>query len=136
MDPIFRLPPDSPLAMAVSEKWALVPLRIPAGWHVIHNTLDVRLLPDGRIEANDSEDLYWARTATPPWATAGLGGPPSREINVDAGWYGGHGFRVVVLDPDWDHQRASHTTPDLEEFVATLERWMWLITQRGRFPEP
>ena len=139
MDPIFQLPSDSPLAMAVSEDWELLPFRVPAGWHVVHNQLSARRLPDGSVEANDSEDLYWARTAPPPWLTeqarAERGGLQAREITVDVGWYAGHGFRVVVLDPDWDHQRASRTTPDLVELIATLERWMWLITQEWELPE-
>jgi hypothetical protein len=139
MDPIFRLPPNSALATTISEDWGLIPLRVPAGWNVIYNQLSARRLPDGRVEANDSEDLYWARTAPPPWLTAEEvaeeGGLRAREINIDAGWYNGCGFRVVVLDPDWDHERASYTTPDLGEFVATLEAWMWVITQRGKLPK-
>ncbi|MEV6594134.1 hypothetical protein [Streptomyces acidicola] len=62
------------------------------------------------------------------------GGLRARKINIDAGWYDGYGFRIVVLDPDWDLERASCTTPDLDEFVATLEAWMWVITQRGNSP--
>ncbi|MER8091232.1 hypothetical protein ABTZ57_40910 [Streptomyces sp. NPDC094048] len=139
MDPIFQLPPNSPLTVAISEDWDLLPLRVPAGWNVIYNELSARRLPDGRVEANDSEDLYWARTAQPPWLTeqevAEQGGLRAREINIDAGWYGGCGFRVVVLDPDWHHERASYTTSDLGEFVATLERWMRIITQRGELPK-
>ncbi|MGP3990837.1 hypothetical protein [Streptomyces sp. 3N207] len=138
MDPIFQLPPNSPLATAVSEDWDLLPLRVPAGWNVIYNTLEARRLPDGRVQAYDSEDLYWARTAPTPWRTAEEvaeeGGLRAREINIDAGWYDGAGFRVVVLDPDWDHERASYTTPDLDEFVGTLEGWMRMITQEGKLP--
>jgi hypothetical protein len=138
MNPIFRLPPNSPLGTAVSEDRGLVPLRVPAGWNVIYNQLSARRLPDGRVEANDSEDLYWARTAPPPWLTteelAERGGLQAREINIDAGWYAGYGFRVVVLDPDRDHERASCTTPDLDEFVTTLEGWMRVITQQGQLP--
>ena len=67
MDAIFQLPPEAPLATAFTEDWSLVPLRVPAGWHVVHNALEARRLPDGRIEANDSQDLYWAHTAPPPW---------------------------------------------------------------------
>lgn len=138
MDPIFRLPPDSPLAAAVSEDWGLLPLRVPAGWHVVYNELSARRLPDGRVEANDSEDLYWARTTLPPRPAAeeaaAKGGRRSREVNVDAGWYGGRGFRVVVLDPDWDHERASCTTPDLGGLVSTLETWMRVIAREGRLP--
>jgi hypothetical protein len=139
MNAIFRLPPDSPLTVTVSEDEGLIPLRVPAGWNVIHNQLWARRLPDGRVETNDSEDLYWARTAPPPWLTAeevaDAGGLQAREINIDAGWYGRYGFRVVVLDPDWDHERASCTTPDLDEFVATLEAWMRVITEQGKLPK-
>lgn len=139
MRPIFRLPPNSPLDAAVSEDWALIPLRVPAGWNVIYNGVSARRLPDRRVEANDSEDLYWARTAPPPWWTADevaeMGGLQAREINIDAGWYDGQGFRVVVLDPGWDQVRASHTTPDLSEFIATLEAWMSLIAGQGKLPE-
>jgi len=139
MDPIFQLPPDSPLTAGVTGDWDVLPLRVPAGWNVICNELSARRLPDGRVEVNDSEDLYWARTAPPPWLTgreaAEKGGLWAREIDVDVGWYRS-GFRVVVLDPDWDHQRASHTTSDLGELVATLEEWMRMITQGGEFPTP
>jgi uncharacterized protein YbdZ (MbtH family) len=138
MDPVFQLPPDSPLTASTTRDWELLPLRVPAGWNVIYNELSARRLPDGRVEVNDSEDLYWARTAPPPWLTgqevAEKGGLWAREIDVDAGWYRS-GFRVVVLDPDWDHQRASHTTSDLGEFIATLEEWMRMITH-GEFPKP
>ncbi|OPG11016.1 hypothetical protein B1R27_00505 [Streptomyces sp. GKU 895] len=139
MDAIFRLPPQSPLAAAVSEEWGLLPLRVPMGWNVIYNTLMARRLPDGRVEVNDSEDLYWARTARPPWLTeqevVRKGGLQAREINIDAGWYYGCGFRVVVLDPDWDHEGASYTTSDLDEFVATLEGWIRMISERGELPK-
>ncbi|MGP3979040.1 hypothetical protein ACTWQF_34535 [Streptomyces sp. 8N114] len=111
MKPIFRLPLNSPLATAVSEEEELLPLRVPAGWNVIYNTLHARRLPDGRVETYDSEDLYWARTVAPPCLTAQKvaeeGELWAREINIDAGWYN-HFYRVVVLDPDWDHQRASY----------------------------
>jgi hypothetical protein len=137
MDPIFRLPLDSPLAAAVSEDWSLLPLRIPAGWTVVYNQLSARRLPDGRVEANDSEDLYWARTTPPPWLTArevaAKGGLQSREVNIDAGWYGGTGFRVVVLDPDWEHERAFYATADLDAFITVLEQWMQLIAD-GTLP--
>ncbi|MFD1536230.1 hypothetical protein [Nonomuraea guangzhouensis] len=140
MDPIFQLPPNSPLVAAVSEDWGLLPLRVPAGWNVIYNALEARRLPDGRVEANDSEDLYWARTAPPPWLTeqevTEKDGLRAREINIDAGWYNGYGLHVVVLDPDWDHERASYTMSDLDKFVATLEEWMRMITQRGQLPTP
>ncbi|MEU0804145.1 hypothetical protein [Streptomyces sp. NPDC005970] len=139
MHPIFQLRPNSPLATVVSGDWGLIPLRVPAGWNVIHNALEARRLPDGRVEANDSQDLYWARTAPPPWLTAeevaDTGGLRARQINIDAGWYDGYGFRVAVLDPDWDHERASFTTADLDAFVTTLEGWMWMITKRGELPK-
>ncbi|MFD0592197.1 hypothetical protein ACFQZ4_06195 [Catellatospora coxensis] len=115
MDAIFRLPPRSPLAATITEDWELLPLRVPMGWNVVYNTLSVRRLPDGSVEANDSEDLYWARTVRPPWLTEQealrQGGLPAREINIDAGWYHSCGFRIVVLDPDWDHERASTPLP-------------------------
>lgn len=89
MDPIFRLPAGSALVAAVSEEWGLLPLRVPAGWNVICNALDARRLPDGRVEVNDSEDLYWARTAAPPWLTAQDGAEKgdlrAREIHLDVG---------------------------------------------------
>ncbi|WP_392972829.1 hypothetical protein [Streptomyces sp. LN245] len=139
MDPIFRLAPQSPLAAAVSDDWGLLPLRVPMGWNVIYNTLLARRLPDGGVEVSDSEDLYWARTARPPWLTAqeaaSRGGLQAREISIDAGWYQGRGFRIVVLDPDWNHEHASHITSDLGEFVTTLEGWMRLITERGELPK-
>lgn len=125
MDPVFRLAPGSPLAAAVLDEWGLLPLRIPAGWSVVYNEFSARRLPDGRVEANDSEDLFWARTDR--------GGLPAREVNIDAGWYGGQGFRVVILDPGWEQERASFTTPDLEALVATLEDWMRSIAQ-GTLP--
>ena len=139
MSRIFEVPPDSRLAAAITEDWGLLPLRVPAGWNVVYNALEVRRLPDGTVEANDSEDLYWARTSPPPWLSAQevaeKGGLRSREITIDAGWYGSCGFRVVVLDPGWEHERASHATSDLDEFVATLEAWMGMVTQRGELPE-
>ncbi|MEV3937585.1 hypothetical protein AB0K52_16595 [Glycomyces sp. NPDC049804] len=138
MVPIFRLPVGSPLAAAASADWGLLPLKVPAGWNVVYNELSVRRLPDGRLEANDSEDLYWARTALPPWLSAEQaaerGGPQAREISIDAGWYGGRGFRIAVLDPDWEHERASQTTTDLVELVSTLESWMRMIALERRLP--
>ncbi|MFB7919445.1 hypothetical protein [Streptomyces sp. NPDC056061] len=135
---IFRLPPDSPLALAVSKDWGLLPLRVPSGWSVVKNALRARRLPNGKIETNDSEDLYWAQTAPPPWLTeqevAERGGLEARTISIDFGYYC-TGLRVVVLDPDWDHVRASYTTSDLDELVTTLERWMWTITVKGELPQ-
>lgn len=126
------------MTRAVSEEWGLLPLRVPAGWHVISNALDARRLPDGRVEANDSQDLYWARTLAPPWLHAEQGAETSnlrvREIHLDVGWYV-FGFRVVVLAPDWDHVHATYTTADLDDLVATIEKWMEMITLQGRLPE-
>ncbi|MBZ3906242.1 MULTISPECIES: hypothetical protein [Streptomyces] len=140
MDAIFELPPQFPLASTASQEWSLLPLRVPMGWNIVYNTLLARRLPDGRVEINDSEDLYWARTARPPWLTAQeaerRGGLQAREISIDAGWYHGHGFRIVVLDPDWHHEGASFSTSDLGEFIATLEGWMRMITERGELPKP
>ncbi|WP_171169354.1 hypothetical protein [Streptomyces sp. I05A-00742] len=139
MNSIFQVSPHSPLATAVSEDWGLLPLRVPAGWVVHYNQLWARRLPDGRVETNDSEDLYWARTARPPWLTAqeaiDRGGLQAREINIDVGWYDDRGFRIYVLDPGWDHERASYATTDLDALVTTLEEWMGDIAERGVLPK-
>ncbi|MFE3858508.1 hypothetical protein ACFXPN_46185 [Streptomyces griseorubiginosus] len=82
MDAIFELPPRSPLAEAFSEEWSLLPLRVPMGWNVVYNTLLARRLPDGRVEVNDSEDLFWVRTARPPWLTGRL------QVPGSCGWSG------------------------------------------------
>ncbi|TNM33512.1 hypothetical protein [Streptomyces sedi] len=108
---------------------------------MVHNALWAARLPDGRVEVNDSEDLYWACTAPLPFLTdeerkerAGTGDLRCGEINIDAGWYT-DSFRIVVLDPGWDEVRASHATSGFVSFVGTLETWMWEITCRGEFPE-
>ncbi|WP_026410821.1 hypothetical protein [Actinomadura oligospora] len=138
MEPIFELPSGSPLSAAVSEEWSLIPLRVPPGWNVIYNTLMACRLADGRIEVNDSEDLYWARTTPPPWFTAEELAESddlrAREFNLDIGWYGAYGFRVVLLDPGWDDIRASHNTFDVDDLVAVTERWMRMVSQ-GKTPE-
>ncbi|MGW1617396.1 hypothetical protein ACWCQZ_50620 [Streptomyces sp. NPDC002285] len=104
---------------------------------MISNALDARRLPDGRVEANDSQDLYWARTAPPPWLDVQEGAERGdlrvREIHIDVGWYD-VGFRVDVLAPDWDHVQASYTTSDLDDLVASIEKWMEMITRQGRLP--
>lgn len=130
--PRFRGTPGSRLAASVGPAWTLIPLRIPTGWAICWNTLSARTLPSGEIEANDSEDLLlavklppsdthvYSTEATSPW----------REIHVDVGWYRDH-FRVVMLDPDWDHVRRSHRTTELEELVRVLEDWLVHIGDRG-----
>lgn len=57
-------------------------------------------------------------------------------LGTDVGWCYGRGFRVVVLDPDWDHEGASYTTSSgLDDCVDTLEGWMRTITERGELPK-
>lgn len=105
-------------------RWEQVPLRIPGGWAVRHNGLDVRRAPDGTIlEINDSEDLLWLQRLPPPGQQAHPAEGPWRDRSVDLGWYRDH-FRLVVLDPDWDHVVASHRTPSLDEVVSVLEAWL------------
>ncbi|WP_147280068.1 hypothetical protein [Marinitenerispora sediminis] len=136
MEPIFRLAPDSPLAAGLTDGGGLVPLRAPGGWAVGHKQLTARRLPDGRCEANGSEDLFWARTAPPPWLAEV---PPDedvrrREPHLDAGWYAGTGFRLCLLAPDWDHVRSQHTATRPDGLVTTLETWMALVSRHGRLP--
>lgn len=137
MEAIFQLPTDSPLTKTLTDDHALIPLRIPSGWTVVHNTLTARRLPDGSCEVNDSEDLFWARTAPPPWSKETP--PPDndvrrRELHLDAGWYAGTEFHLYLLAPDWDHIHSHHTTPDPDDLVTTLESWMTLISAYGRLP--
>jgi hypothetical protein len=109
----------------VGPNWELVPLRIPGGWAVRHNGLDARRLADGRLDANDSEDLLWLVKLPPPDGAAYRPGAqsPWREIHLDAGFYRTE-YRVVLLDPDWDHILASFSTADLAELVACIEKWL------------
>lgn len=108
----------------VGPAWELVPLRIPTGWAVRHNGLSARRLPDGRLEANDGEDLLWLVKLPPPGGAYQPGDDsPWREIHLDAGWYRSV-FRVVLLDPDWDHVLASYATPHLSELVLCVEKWL------------
>jgi hypothetical protein len=108
----------------VGPEWELLPLRIPAGWGVRHNGLDARRLADGRVEANDSEDLLWLVMLPPPDGAYKPGADSSsREIHLDAGYYRGV-YRVVLLDPDWDHVMASFTTPQLSELLVCIEKWL------------
>lgn len=136
MKAIFELPPDSPLAASITEDGCLLPLRIPHGWAIFYNTLEARRLPDGRFEANDSEDLFWARTTPDPWLKEVAADDDVRvqELHLDVGWYSGAGFRICLLAPDWDHVHSRYTTTDLEDLVATLEAWMTLIGSDGRLP--
>ena len=69
----------------IGPAWELVPLRIPGGWAVRHNGLDARRLADGRLEANDSEDLLWLVKLPPPDGSAYRPGADSgwREIHLD-----------------------------------------------------
>ncbi|MFJ4428981.1 hypothetical protein [Streptomyces bobili] len=90
------------------------------------------------VPRRTAQDLYRARTMAPPWLTAQEGAERGdlrvREIHLDVGWYD-IGFRVVVLAPDWDHIQASYATSDLDDLVATIEKWSWMITRQGRLPE-
>lgn len=108
----------------VGPAWQLLPLRIPGGWGVRHNGLDARRLDDGRLEVNDSEDLLWL-VKLPPIGGAYRPGPdsPWRELHLDAGFYR-TGYRVVLLDPDWDHILASFSTESLGELIACIEKWL------------
>lgn len=108
----------------VGPTWELLPLRIPGGWSVKHNGLLARRLPDGRIEANDSEDLLWLVKLPPPDGRY-QPGPDSawRELHLDAGCYRGV-YRVDLLDPDWDHVMASFSTPQLSELLLCIEKWL------------
>lgn len=127
--PTFQLPAGSRFAASIGPKWSLVPLCIPGGWAVRHNGIDARVLssgtPPGTIECNDSEDLFWAVKLPPPDTHVYSNDPTSRwrEIHVDAGWYRDC-FRIVMLDPDWDHVRRSYSTESFEDFVMRLEAWL------------
>ncbi|MDC0674365.1 hypothetical protein [Nannocystis radixulma] len=108
----------------VGPAWQLIPLRIPGGWGVRHNGLDARRLADGRLDANDSEDLLWL-VKLPPIGGEYRPGPdsPWREVHLDAGFYR-TGYRAVLLDPDWDHILASFSTECLAELIACIEKWL------------
>ncbi|MDC0722780.1 hypothetical protein [Nannocystis bainbridge] len=108
----------------VGPEWHLVPLRIPSGWAVRHNALLARRLPDGSLDINDSEDLLWL-VRLPPLDGAYPPGPddPARELHLDAGFYR-TGYRLVLLDPDWDHQLASFATDSFAELLACIENWL------------
>lgn len=109
----------------VGPTWTLIPLRVPTGWGVRWNGLSARRLPDGQIEANDSEDLLWL-VKLPPVGRDHDADPrsPWREIHLDAGFYRDT-YRVVVLDPDWEHILASYSTPSLAALVACVEKWLF-----------
>lgn len=130
--PTFQLEPGSRFAANIGSAWSLVPLRIPGGWAVRHNGIDARLLSSGLVECNDSEDLFWAVKLPPPDGRGYETDSDScwREIAVDAGWYRDH-FRLVMLDPDWDHVRRLYRTPSFEEFVVRLETWLLEILAAG-----
>lgn len=110
--------PESSIAFFVHREWQLVPLRIPTGWHVRWNGIDARRLDDGTFEVNDSQDLFWA-----------VREHKGTEITVDAGYYGEeHGFRIDVLEPDWDHVTASYSTHLFDDFISRLERFLLELT--------
>lgn len=130
--PTFRLKPGSRLDACIGSKWSLVPLCIPGGWAVRHNGVDARRLPSGEIESNDSEDLFWAVKLPPPDTYVYSTDKTSRwrEMKVDAGWYRDH-FRIVMLDPDWDHVRRTYSTVSFEQFIEQLEAWLVQILVDG-----
>jgi len=136
VEPIFQIEPGSLLAASVGPKWQLIPLRIPTGWAIHWNTIDARALPSGKVELNDSEDLFWAVKLPPPDTRAYSTDPtsPWREIHVDAGWYRDC-FRIVMLDPDWDHVRRSYSTASAEDFIDRLEKWLMAIVVDGDVPK-
>lgn len=118
----IALPPDSPLAAAITSEWGLLPLRIPTGWTVQWNTFLFRRLPSGLIEVNDTEDLLWAERLPPSWLDEDRR-TGWRKVGVDIGWYRDT-FRAVVLDPDWDSLGGDLRTTDLDELVGTVEEWL------------
>jgi len=114
------------------ERWLLFPLRIPGGWAVRHNGLDAEVDEHGQVlRVNDSEDLLWLVKLPPPDTQRYETAPESRwrEIHLDAGWYRDR-FRVVLLDPDWDHVRKSAETSDVQELIRIVEAW--LVDPSGR----
>ncbi|MCB9686387.1 MAG: hypothetical protein H6738_14970 [Alphaproteobacteria bacterium] len=100
--------------------WALLPFRVPSGWWVRHNGLSARFVDGRMVEVNDSEDLLWLQQPVPPERRGRDGW---RELTVDLGWYRDH-FRLVLLEPDWDHVVASFDTIDVHEAIAVLEVWL------------
>ncbi len=130
--PIFQLPAGSRLAASMGRTWSLVPLCIPTGWGIRWNGIDARVLPSGQVECNDSQDLFWAIKLPPPDTFVYSKDPtsPWREIAVDAGWYRDC-FRIVMLDPDWDHVRRSYETASLEDFITRIETWLLEIAATG-----
>jgi hypothetical protein len=129
---IFAISSDSRFAVTIDSKWNLVPLRIPTGWGVRHNGISARKLPTGEIEFNDSEDLFWAVKLPPPDTYEYSMDPtsPWRKIALDAGWYRDH-FKIVVLDPDWDHVRDVYRTKSAEDLVLRLESWLVEVGNHG-----
>jgi hypothetical protein len=126
MRPVYRLDPASDLdaRLGHASGWTLIPLRIPTGWSVRWNGLEARRLATGEVEINDSQDLLWVTKLPPPReGYSSDRGSPWRELHLDAGWYGDR-FRVVVLDPDWDHVSARFETADPAELVRRIEEWL------------
>jgi hypothetical protein len=131
--PMFTLSPDSRFNSTIGPKWSIVPLRIPTGWAIRWNTIEARKLTSGEFEFNDSEDLFWAVKLPPPDNQPYSTDPtsPWRKIAIDAGWYRDH-FKIVVLDPDWDHVQDVYRTPSVEDFITRLELWLLEVVNVGQ----
>jgi hypothetical protein len=132
-----RLPLEAIAAWRITAAWALLPLRVPTGWAIECNGVSARLADSGEVEFNESEDLFHARKlpalGSDRYETEA--GSYWREVRVDAGWYRDH-FKLMMLDPDWDHVRHTFTTADPVEFLLTLERWLAEIAKHGDLHPP
>src|SRR5262245_3038272 len=124
--PVFRLPDGSPLNNRIGSTMGSenIPLRIPTGWSVRWNGFDAQRLPGGELDISDSQDILWLTKLPPPNGEYEKDkASPWREIHLDMGWYNST-FRIVLLDPDWEHVARSFETDDLEVLVAVIERWL------------
>lgn len=109
--------PTSSIAALIREKWDLIPLRVPTGWSIRWNSIVARRLSTGEYEINDSQDLFSA--------------VHDRKVTLDGGYYGDDGFRICVLEPDWDNVTDKYTTVFFDDFVWKLELRLIEIANRG-----